>query len=112
MGAACSPPVTTMTAVRRRRPAATPPQARRSTPRTAPAIPREEIEGDAIKLVSSYPQSGLTAAFAEISRGWEAYLEKVNEDGGVDLGDWTFTFEVVDKTTSTTRRRRRRTSTR
>src|SRR5690606_5232757 len=31
--------------------------------------PSEEIEGDVIRLVSSYPQSGLTAAFSEIARG-------------------------------------------
>ncbi len=58
--------------------------------------PTQEIEGDVIKLASSYPQSGLTAAFSEIARGWESYFEKVNADGGVDIGDRTFTFEFVD----------------
>ena len=51
---------------------------------------------DVIKLASSYPQSGLTAAFSEIARGWESYFEKVNAEGGVDIGDRTFTFEFVD----------------
>jgi branched-chain amino acid transport system substrate-binding protein len=58
--------------------------------------PSQEIEGDVIKLASSYPQSGLTAAFSEIARGWESYFEKVNAEGGVDIGDRTFTFEFVD----------------
>jgi branched-chain amino acid transport system substrate-binding protein len=59
--------------------------------------PTQPIEGDVIKLASSYPQSGLTAAFSEIARGWESYFEKVNAEGGVDIGDKTFTFEFVDK---------------
>jgi branched-chain amino acid transport system substrate-binding protein len=57
------------------------------------ADPTEEIEGDVITLASSYPQSGLVAAFGEVARGWEAYLEKVNAEGGVEIGDRTFTFE-------------------
>jgi branched-chain amino acid transport system substrate-binding protein len=58
--------------------------------------PTQEIEGDVIRLASSYPQSGLTAAFSEIARGWESYFEKVNAEGGVEIGDRTFTFEFVD----------------
>ncbi|HET6836192.1 MAG TPA: ABC transporter substrate-binding protein [Acidimicrobiales bacterium] len=58
--------------------------------------PTQEIEGDVITLASSFPQSGLTAAFSEVARGWEAYLEKVNADGGVEIGDRTFTFEFKD----------------
>ena len=57
--------------------------------------PTEEV-GDTIKLVSSYPQSGLTAAFAEIARGWKAYFDKVNAEGGVDFGGKTVTIEYDD----------------
>jgi branched-chain amino acid transport system substrate-binding protein len=60
------------------------------------ADPTQEIEGDVITIASSYPQSGLPAAFSEIARGWEAYFEKVNADGGVEIGDRTFTFEFKD----------------
>ncbi|MFO7280532.1 MAG: ABC transporter substrate-binding protein [Thermoanaerobacterales bacterium] len=55
--------------------------------------PTEEIEGDVIKLVSSYPQSGQYAAYSEIARGWMAYFDKVNDEGGVQIGDRTFTIE-------------------
>jgi branched-chain amino acid transport system substrate-binding protein len=57
--------------------------------------PTEEV-GDSIKLVSSYPQSGLTAAFAEVARGWKAYFDKVNAEGGVDFGGKTVTIEYDD----------------
>jgi branched-chain amino acid transport system substrate-binding protein len=59
------------------------------------ADPTEEV-GDTIKLVSSYPQSGLTAAFSEIARGWKAYFDKVNAEGGVDFGGKTVTIEYDD----------------
>ena len=59
--------------------------------------PTTEIEGDTIKLVSSFPQSGVTAAFAEIARGWRSYFEMVNAEGGVDVGDKTFQLEFEDK---------------
>lgn len=62
-----------------------------------PTDPTEEIEGDVIELVSSYPQSGLTAAFSEIARGWRSYFEMVNAEGGVEIGDRTFTFEYEDR---------------
>lgn len=58
--------------------------------------PSAEIEGDTIKIVSSYPQSGLPAAFAEIARGWAAYFDKVNAEGGVTIGDRTFQIEFED----------------
>ncbi len=58
--------------------------------------PTAEIEGDTIKLVSSYPQSGLPAAFAEIARGWAAYFDKVNAEGGVEIGDRSFQIEFED----------------
>jgi branched-chain amino acid transport system substrate-binding protein len=58
--------------------------------------PTEEIEGDTIKLVSSYPQSGQYAAFSEIARGWKAFFDKVNADGGVEIGDRTFQIEYTD----------------
>lgn len=59
--------------------------------------PTAEIEGDTIKLVSSYPQSGTYAAYSEIARGWKAYFDKVNAEGGVEVGDRTFQIEYTDK---------------
>jgi branched-chain amino acid transport system substrate-binding protein len=58
--------------------------------------PTAELEGDTLRIVSSYPQSGLTAAFAEIGRGWKAYFDKVNEEGGVEFGGKTVTIEYDD----------------
>src|SRR5690606_24631503 len=59
--------------------------------------PTAEIEGDVIKLVSSYPQSGLTGAFAEIGRGWAAYFDKVNDDGGVEIAGKKYRIEFDDR---------------
>ena len=56
------------------------------------------IEGDTIKLVSSFPQSGLTAAFAEISKGYKAYFQMVNEEqGGVEVNGKKYKIEISDK---------------
>jgi branched-chain amino acid transport system substrate-binding protein len=55
------------------------------------------IEGNTIKLASSFPQSGLTAAFAQISRGYKAYFDKVNAEGGVEIAGEKYLIEVVDK---------------
>ena len=56
------------------------------------------IEGDTIKLVSSFPQSGLTAAFAEISKGYKAYFSMVNEEqGGVEVNGKKYKIEIEDK---------------
>src|SRR5688572_19218451 len=43
--------------------------------------PSAEIEGDTITLVSSFPQSGLTAAFAQIANGWKSYFSMINDEG-------------------------------
>ncbi|NLV55266.1 MAG: ABC transporter substrate-binding protein [Acidimicrobiales bacterium] len=59
--------------------------------------PTAEIEGDTIKLVSSYPQSELVGAFAEIARGWAAYFDKVNEEGGVEIAGKSYQIEFEDK---------------
>jgi branched-chain amino acid transport system substrate-binding protein len=57
--------------------------------------PTQEVEGDTLRLVSSYPQSGLTAAFAEIARGWQAFFDMMNEEeGGVEFGGRTFQIET------------------
>ena len=48
--------------------------------------PTAEVEGDTITLASSYPQSGQYAAYSEIARGWKAYFDKVNAEGGVEIG--------------------------
>lgn len=54
------------------------------------------IEGDTITLASSFPQSGLTAAFAQISKGYEAYFDKLNEEeGGVEVAGKKYKIEVV-----------------
>lgn len=58
--------------------------------------PTAPIEGDTIKLVSSYPQSGLTGAFAEIARGWAAYFDKVNAEGGVEIDGKSYQIEFED----------------
>lgn len=58
-----------------------------------PTVP---IEGDTIRLVSSFPQSGLTAAFSEIARGWKAYFDQVNADGGVEIDGTSYQIEYDD----------------
>ena len=55
------------------------------------------ITGDTITLASSFPQSGLTGAFAQISKGYKAYFDKVNADGGVEVAGKKYKIEVVDK---------------
>jgi branched-chain amino acid transport system substrate-binding protein len=60
--------------------------------------PTQEVEGDTLRLVSSYPQSGLTAAFAEIANGWQAYFDMMNEEeGGVEFGGRTFQIETENR---------------
>lgn len=47
--------------------------------------PTQGVTDDTIKIGSSFPQSGTFAAFAEISTGYQAYFDYVNEElGGVD----------------------------
>jgi branched-chain amino acid transport system substrate-binding protein len=58
-----------------------------------PTVP---IEGNVIKLVSSFPQSGAVAAFGEVARGWQAYFDKVNDDGGVEIAGESYTIEYED----------------
>ncbi|HEY8059542.1 MAG TPA: hypothetical protein VID94_12355, partial [Acidimicrobiales bacterium] len=38
------------------------------------------VTDDTIKIGSSFPQSGTFAAFAEISTGYQAYFDYVNEE--------------------------------
>ena len=59
--------------------------------------PTVEIEGDEINLVSSFPQSGATAAFSQIARGWKAYFQMVNEAGGVEIAGKNYTIVTEDK---------------
>jgi branched-chain amino acid transport system substrate-binding protein len=50
------------------------------------------VTDDAIKIGSSFPQSGTFAAFAQISTGYEAYFNYVNEElGGIDGRQIEFT---------------------
>ena len=37
------------------------------------------IDGNVIKLVSTFPQEGSLAAFAEIAKGYTAYFDMVND---------------------------------
>jgi branched-chain amino acid transport system substrate-binding protein len=55
------------------------------------------IEDGTIKLASSFPQSGLTSAFAQISKGYNAYFAKVNADGGVEVAGKKYKIEVTAK---------------
>jgi branched-chain amino acid transport system substrate-binding protein len=59
-----------------------------------PTDPTAEIEGDTIRLVSSYPQSGSAASLSEVAAGWEAYFEKVNAEGGVEIAGNTYQIET------------------
>ncbi len=60
--------------------------------------PTAGVNGDTITLASSFPQSGLTAAFAEISRGYKAYFQYVNDElGGVEVAGKKYKIEVKDK---------------
>src|SRR5262245_28209630 len=61
------------------------------------ADPNAEIEGNEIKLVSSFPQSGATAAFSQIARGWKAYFQMVNDEGGIDIAGNNYTISFEDK---------------
>ena len=61
------------------------------------ADPTAEIEGNEIKLVSSFPQSGATAAFSQIARGWKAYFQMVNDEGGIDIAGNNYTISFEDK---------------
>lgn len=49
------------------------------------------ITDDTISIGSSFPQSGTFSAFAEISKGYTAYFEMVNAEGGVDGRQIEFT---------------------
>ncbi|MGI8755066.1 MAG: ABC transporter substrate-binding protein [Acidimicrobiales bacterium] len=55
------------------------------------------INGDTITLASSFPQSGLTAAFSQISKGYKGYFESVNAKGGVKVAGKKYKITVVDK---------------
>jgi branched-chain amino acid transport system substrate-binding protein len=55
------------------------------------------ISGDTITLASSFPQSGITAAFSQISKGYKAYFAKVNDAGGVEVAGKKYKIEVKDK---------------
>ncbi len=46
--------------------------------------PSQGVDETTIKIGSSFPQSGTFAAFAKISVGYQAYIDYVNDNGGVD----------------------------
>lgn len=54
-------------------------------------------DDNVITLASSFPQSGLTAAFAQISKGYIAYFDKINAEGGVTIDGEQYTIEVEHK---------------
>lgn len=49
-----------------------------------PSAATEVLSGNEIKIGSSYPQSGLYAAFAEIAKGWQASFKAQNSAGGIN----------------------------
>ncbi len=55
------------------------------------------IEDGTIKLASSFPQSGLTSAFAQISKGYNAYFDKINAAGGIEVAGEKYQIEVTAK---------------
>ena len=73
-------------------------ETRRSTPSNCAPTPTAGIEGDTIKLVSSFPQSGLTAAFAEIAQRLEGLLRlRQRGEGGVEIAGKKYKIEIEDK---------------
>ena len=57
----------------------------RSTPRQCGSYnPTQGITDTTIKLGSSFPQSGLYQAYAKISKGYLAYFNYINDQGGVN----------------------------
>jgi branched-chain amino acid transport system substrate-binding protein len=62
------------------------------------ADPTEPVEGDTIRVVSSFPQSGPAASLTQLAQGWEAYFEMVNQDeGGVEIGGESFQIEFESR---------------
>jgi branched-chain amino acid transport system substrate-binding protein len=63
-----------------------------------PTDPTAEIEGDTITVASSYPESGAAASLGEVAAGWQAYFEKVNAEGGVEIAGNTYqlAWETAD----------------
>lgn len=56
------------------------------------------VKGNTITFASSFPQSGLTAAFAQISKGYKAYFDYLNQDlGGVQVAGKKYKIVVKDK---------------
>jgi branched-chain amino acid transport system substrate-binding protein len=62
-----------------------------------PTDPTTPIKGDTIDLASSYPQSGLTAAFSEIATGWKSYFNMLNDAGGVEFAGKKYKIAFKDK---------------
>ena len=55
------------------------------------------ISGNTITLASSFPQSGLTSAFSQISKGYKAYFASLNAAGGVPIAGKKYQIKVTDK---------------
>lgn len=49
-----------------------------------PGRTAEEPTGDKIVIGSSVPQSGIYSSYGNIAKGWEAFFEETNVNGGVD----------------------------
>ena len=56
-----------------------------------PADLTNGITDDSILIGSSFPQSGTFSAFSEISKGYQAYFDMVNAEGGIDGRQIEFT---------------------
>ena len=65
-------------------------------PADCPDNGTDGISNGTITLASSFPQSGLTAAFAQISKGYKAYFAKLNDEGGIEVAGKKYQIKVVD----------------
>jgi branched-chain amino acid transport system substrate-binding protein len=49
-----------------------------------PSDATQPLSGNEIKIASSFPQSGVYAAYGNISKGWEAAFKAQNSNGGIN----------------------------
>jgi branched-chain amino acid transport system substrate-binding protein len=56
-----------------------------------------KLSGDTIKLGTSLPQSGIYAAFAEILRGEQAFVDYTNAQGGVEIAGKKYKIDLDAK---------------
>jgi branched-chain amino acid transport system substrate-binding protein len=56
-----------------------------------------KLSGDTIKLGTSLPQSGIYAAFSEILRGEQAFIDYTNSQGGVEIAGKKYKIDLEAK---------------